>query len=83
MQWLLGAVLLILFVGVWWDVFARGRRGRSLLWGLSAGVAGAVTAVLQGADIESPWPLLGLIVFVALLSLSIRAQLRPSARPEP
>jgi hypothetical protein len=69
-------IVLAVLLGLFWDVFARGKRGARRVWWLSAGVAAAVAAVLQGAEVDAPWPLLALTVFAALLIVAIRADRR-------
>ena len=68
-----------------WDVFVRGKRGPARAWSLCAGLAAGVAGILQGADVERPWPLVALMVFVALQVVAFRAerQTERSKRPEP
>jgi hypothetical protein len=47
-QWVLALVVLVVAVGLFWDVFARGKQGVRRVWWLSAGVAAAVAGILQG-----------------------------------
>jgi len=76
MQWLLGAIVLLLVVAVFWDAFARGRRGSALAWGIAAGAAAVAGGLLRGADVGGPWPLLGWIASAVLIALAIRAERR-------
>ena len=80
MQWLLAVVLLVLFVGLFWDVFARGKQGAKRILGICAGVAAATAGILQGTEVDRPWPLVALIVFFVLMVASIRADRRTSPR---
>jgi hypothetical protein len=77
MRWLLGALLLLIVIGLFWDVFARRRRGRALAWGLVAGFAAVVAAVIQGASVEGPWTLLAWLAFAVLLVAALRAERQP------
>ena len=68
-----------------WDVFLRGKRGPALAWSLAAGVAAGVAGVLQGAEVARPWPLVALMVFVALQVVAFRVERRtgPAKHEEP
>ena len=59
-----------------WDVFVRGKRGPARAWSLAAGLAAAVAGILQGAEVDRPWPLVALLVFVALQVVAFRAERR-------
>lgn len=76
MQWVLAAILLIVVLGLFWDVFARGKRGASRVLGISAGLAAATAGILQGAEVDRPWPLLALVAFIVLMLASVRADRR-------
>jgi 4-hydroxybenzoate polyprenyltransferase len=81
-------VLAVIVVGVVlalnWDVFVRGKRGPARAWSLAAGFAAALAGILQGAEVDRPWPLVALMVFVALQVVAFRAERRMerTERPE-
>lgn len=81
MQWVLAALLLVVFLGLFWDVFARGKCGTQRVLGISAGLAAATAGILQGAEVDRPWPSLALIVFVVLMVASARADRRKEPTP--
>lgn len=66
-QWVLGTILAGVVIAVFWDVYARGKRGAARVWWAAAGIAAAVAGILQGAEVDPPWPLLALGLFVLLL----------------
>ena len=66
-QWALAAILLAVVVALFWDVYARGKRGAQRGWWVSAGIAAGVAGILQGVDVDRPWPLVAFAVFVVLL----------------
>ena len=75
-QWVLAVIVVGVVLALNWDVFVRGKRGPARAWSLAAGFAAAVAGILQGAEVERPWPLVALMVFVALQAVAVRAERR-------
>jgi uncharacterized membrane protein YgaE (UPF0421/DUF939 family) len=79
----LGWVAAILAVGVIlavsYNANTRGKRGAQRVWWLSVAAAAGVTGVLQGAEVQRPWPLVALVVFVVLVAGALRADRRAKA----
>jgi peptidoglycan/LPS O-acetylase OafA/YrhL len=73
-QWFLAAVLVILVGALNWDTFTRGKRGTSFGFGVAALIAALVAGITQGAEVDRPWPLVALVVFVVLTALGSRAE---------
>lgn len=78
-QWVLGTILVGVVIALFWDVYARGKRGAARVWWGAAGVAAATAGVLQGAEVEPPWPLLALGLFALLLIAATLADRRAKA----
>jgi uncharacterized membrane protein len=73
-QWLFGVIVVIVLAAMFSDVFARGRRGTSLAFGVAAGIAALVAGITQAAEVERPWPLLVLLASVALAAQALRSE---------
>ncbi|MDA0183982.1 hypothetical protein OJ997_26985 [Solirubrobacter phytolaccae] len=59
-----------------WDVFVRGKRGPARAWSVAAALAAGTAGLLQGAEVDRPWPLVALVVFAVLQVLAFRAERR-------
>lgn len=75
-QWVLAAILVGVVLALNWDVFVRGKRGPARTWSLSAGIAAGVAGILQGGEVDRPWPFVALMVFVALQVVAFRVERR-------
>lgn len=75
-QWVLAVIVVGVVLAINWDVFMRGKRGPARAWSLSAGLAAAAAGILQGAEVDRPWPLVALMFFVALQVVAVRTERR-------
>lgn len=75
-QWALALLVVGVVLALNWDVFVRGKRGPARAWSVAAGLAAGVAGVLQGAEVDRPWPLVALMVFVGLQLVAFRAERR-------
>lgn len=77
--WLLAAVVLAVFVFVFWDAFVRGRSGAALGWSVAAMVALVAAGIAQALG-ASRWALLGLAVGGTLSVIAERRTREPASR---
>jgi hypothetical protein len=75
-QWVLAVIVVGIVLALNWDVFIRDKRGPALVWSIAACLAAGVAGILQGAEVDRPWPLVALMVFVALQAVAFRAERR-------
>jgi len=68
---ILGLIVLAAVAILAWDVFLRGRRGRAIAWSVAAMLALGAAAIAGGADVDEPWPLIGLIVGMVLFGVAL------------
>ena len=60
------AVVVALIVALRWPGFTRDRRGGARALSIAALLVFVCAGLAQGADAPAPWPLIGLVVGVAL-----------------